>query len=67
MKAILIVLLLNLAFTQVTILGPGDLVELMKQTQSNASYKIGNFGEIPYGKTIVYISNIGWKYPLHQI
>jgi hypothetical protein len=54
MKALLIALLLNLVFTQVTILGPSDLVEIMKQAHSNASYKIGNFGEIPYGKTIVY-------------
>jgi hypothetical protein len=55
MKALLLTLLINIALTQVSILGPSDLVEIMKQTQINASYKIGNFGEIPYGKTIVYI------------
>lgn len=53
-----------MAFGQVNILGPSELVETMKQTGSNGSkrdfinlldieYRLGNFGQIPYGKTVV--------------
>ena len=35
MKAIILAILLNLVFTQVTILGPHDLIQIMKQTSSS--------------------------------
>ena len=35
MKAIILALIINLVLTQVTILGPQDLIQIMKQTSSS--------------------------------
>jgi hypothetical protein len=50
--------------SQVNILNPLDLAETFRQ-QTNGSkhnhnididFRLGNFGEIPYGKTLVFLS-----------